>query len=716
MKKRILALVLCLASILVVFSGCSGIDPTAEYKGQQITMYLTDTIYDLDPIKAYTNESTRIIVSLLFETLFTLDENGEVKNNLAKDYWVEEDETTDEYYMYITLNDTNWSDNTPVTADDVVYAWKRVLSYNASYDVASLLFDIKNARAYNEGEVSEDDIGLTADGKTVTIQFEQPIDYDQFVLNLTSLALAPLRENIASKGDDWAKKPGTMVCSGPFKLARVGFSVDESTRYEDINYDVKIPVSKDKTIYERATDSQKFRAQVVNSFILERNSYYYRNSEKDEYLDVSVKPYRIIVDCTMSDEDIAEAYEQGTIVYVGDIPMSLRNTYKDEAIIKDSLSTNVCYFNQNAEIGGKKLFAIKEVRQALSMVIDREALAEAIVFAEAATGIVPTGVFDTESAGTLFRDKSDNNFKYLTKDVDGAKALLASAGINPADYSFKLTVAAYDEVHCFIANSIVEAWNALGFNVELNVRGTVKNNDYYKHTDSVPEDICDDLYAEDFRNGAYEAILIDMVAVSADPFSILAPFAKQFSGQAMDMSVPGSYVLTPHATGYDSEEYNALLEKIFTEKKISNRSDDYHAAEAILMEDLPVVPIIFNQSATLIGDLDLNNKFLFWKKSTNYYGAETLKEIEIKSYDDYLVTCAEFLQSKFDTYKTNPLSYFGSESFSVLTWEQFKEESSNYAYLFQKEKDARAESEKKAKEESIEASEKAAAEKAPTEE
>jgi ABC-type oligopeptide transport system substrate-binding subunit len=552
-------------------------------------------------------------------------------------------------------------------------------------------------------------MGISADGKLLTIEFEGKIDTEQFVFNLTSLALAPLRENIASKGDDWAKKPGTMVCSGPFKLARVGFSTDESTRYEDINYDVKTPISKDKTIYTRATESQKFRAQVANSFILERNSYYYRNSEKDEYLDVSVKPYRIIVDCSMSDEDIAEAYEQGTIVYVGDIPMSLRNTYKDQAIIKESLSTNVCYFNQNAEIGGKKLFAIKEVRQALSMVIDREALANEIVFAKAATGLVPTGVFDTNSKGTLFRDKSDNNFKYLTKDIEGAKALLKNAGINPADYSFKLTVAAYDEVHNFIANAIVEAWNALGFNVELNVRGTIKNNDYYKYTDSVPEDICDDLYAEDFRNGVYEAILIDMVAISADPFAVLAPFAKQFSGQAMDMSVPGSYVLTPHATGYDSAEYNELLEKIFTEKTISNRSDDYHAAEAILMEDLPVVPIVFNESATLIGGVELNNKFLFWKKSTNYYGAETLKEVEIKSYDDYLVTCTEFLQSKFDTYKTNPLSYFGSESFSVLTWDEFKEESSNYAYLFQKEKEAKAESEKKAKE-SIEAAKKEATE------
>jgi len=698
MRKRILALVLCLASLLVVFTGCGGIDSTSEYKGQQITMYLTDTVYDLDPIKAYANESTRIIVSMLFDTLFTLDESGKVQNCLAKDWWVKEDSNTDEYYMYISLNDTNWSDNTPVTADDVVYAWKRVLAYTSSCEAAALLYPIKNARAYSEGEVSKDDIGLTADGKTVTIQFEKPIDYDQFILNLTSLALAPLRENIVSKGADWAKKPGTMVCSGPFKLARISFSTDESTKYEDINYDNKIIISKDKTVYEPATKSNPFKAQVVNSFVLERNVYYYRNSERDEYLDKSVKPYRILVDCSMSDEDIKEAYDGGTILYMGDIPVSLRETYKDSVTKKDSLSTNVCYFNQNAEINGKKLFAIKEVRQALSMVIDRETIAKELVFAEAATGIVPTGVYNTNSSGSLFRDKAPESFVTTTYNKAEAANLLKKAGINPSDYSFKLTVAAYDEVHMYIANQAVAAWNDLGFNVELNIRGTVKNNDYYKHTDSVPEDICDDLYAEDLRSNNYEAIILDLVAISADPFSVLAPFAKQFSGQAMDMSVPGQYVFTPHATGYDSEEYNELMNKIYDETSTSKRSDDLHAAEALLMEDLPVMPIVYNQSAYMVGDLDLNNKFLFWKESSNYYGADTLKEIEVKNYDSYLETCKKFLESKFDEYKLNPLSYFGSETFSVLTFEEFKEESSNYAYLFQKERDAAKEAEKAARE------------------
>ena len=124
MAKRIIALTLCLFTLIAAFASCAGsIDPTSEYKGEQITMYLSETIYDLDPARAYKNESTKSIVSLLFGTLFVLDEKGKVQPSLAKSYTTEEKDG--EYYMYINMADTNWSDNTPVTADDVWFAWTR---------------------------------------------------------------------------------------------------------------------------------------------------------------------------------------------------------------------------------------------------------------------------------------------------------------------------------------------------------------------------------------------------------------------------------------------------------------------------------------------------------------------------------------------------------------------------------------------------------------
>jgi len=697
MKKRLIALFLCLASLIVMLPGCSGgkISPDSEYRGEQLTMYLTETVYDLDPARAYKNESTRAVVSLLFDTLFVLDENGKVQPSLAASYTVKENKEENEYFMYITLANTNWSDNTPISADDVVFAWKRLLNPNNSYEAAALLFDIKGARAYSEGEGSKDDVQIIADQKRLTIQFEGPIDYDQFLLNLTSLALAPLREDYVGsyKDSDWAKKPGTMICSGPFKLSRISFAKNPDIEYSDINYSEKVKdETTGKTNYPNATKPDDFEESRVSAFVIERNSYYYRNSSKDENLDISVTPYKIFVDCAMSDEDPPEAYKSGVITYIGDIPLAFRTKeeYKElisDAVVEDSLSTNLIYLNENAKISGDKLFAIKEVRQALSMVIDREAIAKALVFAEAANGLVPTGVFDSNSAKKTFRDAVDTQYQYLQFNVDAAKKLLADAKIDPADYSFSITYAAYDEVHYYVAKAVADAWNELGFDVKFNARGTVANNDYYKGTKEIPLDICDDLYYEDLISGSFEVIILDLVAYSADPFCVLAPYATQFSGQAMDMSQVNNYQLSNHVTGYCSEEYNLLMEEIFKIKKAEDRAEKLHEAEKKLMEDMPVIPVVFNKSAYIVNDnLDLNNSKLFGKKkSSDYYpmGA-TLRYATVDNYDAYLDDCLAFIESKYEEYKANPLAYLGNGAFVDVTWEDFKDESSYYKYLFEK--------------------------------
>ncbi len=698
MTKRIIALLLCLAACVTVFAGCGGKIPAdSEDKGQQFTMYLTENIYNLDPAYAYTNEVTRNVVSLLFDTLFTLDENGKVKPSLAKSYKTEKTDEG-EYFMYIEIrDDARWSDNQPVTADDVVYAWKRLLNPNNSYEMASLLFEIKNARAYNEAEVSKDDIGLTADGKLVTIEFEQEIDYKQFVLNLTSLALAPLREDIASKNADWAKKPGIITTSGPFKLAKIGFYTNDKVIYEDINYSEKktdennkVITDKDgNTVYIPATEVDTFKEQRINSFVLERNLYYNRNAEDGEDLDISVIPYRILIDCSLTSEEVKAAYDAGTILYVGDIPMSIRADVKDIANVSNSLSTNVCYLNQKAYINngteeGYQLFAIPEVRQALSMAIDREAIAQAVVFADAATGLVPTGVYDTNSVKTLFRDAASADYGYLKLNVSEAQSLLAKAGVKPSDYTFAITVAVYDEVHLYIAEAIAAAWNALGFNVSLNKVGTIANNDHHKDVASVPSDLCDDLWEEKVNNGDFEVAILDLVAPSVDPFSVLAPFAKAFSGQKMDMSTADSYELTPHITGYDSEEYNACIENVYAEKDIANRSADLHKAEEILMNDLPAIPIIFNKNAYLLNEdaLDLNNKVLFWDKATDYYCPVSFEKFSVKKYDEYTVQLAKYIYDNFDIWKARPTSYFGGNMYLDLTVDEFITENSNYLFLF----------------------------------
>ena len=686
MMKRIVALLLCAVTVMGCFVGCSKKD--SEDKGQYITMYLTDNIYDLDPAKAYQNEALSHVVGLLFDTLFTLDENGKVKKSLVEKYWFTEDANTEEYILNLRLRQTYWSDGTAVSGNDVVYAWKRLLEVDASYEAACLLFDIKNARAAKEGDCSIDDVGIYAtEEDLVEIRFEESVDIDQFLLNLTSVALAPLRSDVVAKSDDWAKKAGTMVCSGPFKLSRVNLKEVSNVTYEDIYWSEKTTDEDegDDILYGDASNPRTYRETVITDFMLERNAYYYREASEDEALDVTVKPYKICVDCSLTDEQLLEAYKEGMVLYIGDVPLALRNDetiQKAVEVAKRSLSTNSIYLNENAMIDdgteeGYALFANEKVRQALSMAIDRQALADAVVYADPATGLVPTGVFETgANRKTMFRDACNTEYQYLKNDMAAAKQLLSEAGINPGKYSFTLTYAAYDEVHTAIAEAVVKAWKELGFRVELNKRGTIANNDYYKYTDSVPLDLCDDLYAEDLRNGTYEAILLDCVATSVDPFSVLAPFAKGFSGMGMDMSTPGVYEIPTHMTGYDNQTYNELIEAIFAEKDISARSDKLREAESILMNDLPVIPLIFNKSAT-VANSQLKNL------NSTYYVNAILTKAKISKYDNYLAAGKAYINANFSEMKFTECNECAYKDF-----ETFKSANTVYAqfYLDEKEK------------------------------
>ncbi len=631
MTKRIFALLLCVTMLVGTLVGCSSRDYGET--GQSITVYLTNNVYDLDPANAYKNDALADVVGLMFDTLFVLDSNGKVSPSLVSNYWTEENEVAGEYTMFLRLKDTAWSDGVALSADDVVFAWQRLLEPDANYEAASLLYGIKNARAAKEGcdengnTITIDDVRVSAlETDLVEIQFENKMteaDYDRFILNLTSVALAPLRDDIVSKkanpvtggNEDWAKKSTTMVCSGPFKLT--------STKWIDD------PLNEDDYVDEES------KPQIISDFTLERNQYYYRDPAEDS-LFKSVAPQRICVDCTLTPEQLDEAYAAGMVMYVGDIPLSLRS---DSAIsqavtvAEQSLSTLSIYLNQTVEPFDKK-----EVRQALSMAIDREALAKAVVYAEVATGLIPTAVYEVGDAKATFREKCTEIYNTLKKDLDGAKSLLKD--INPKSYSFTLSCPAYDEVQCLAADMIAADWEALGFNVTVQKISTIINDDTYSLTDSVPEDICDDVYAENLMSGNFEAILFDSCAYSPDPYGMLAPYAQGFTGRAIDLTTDADIDLPLHVTGYNSDAYNQLIESMTTESDVTKRADLYRQAEKLLMEDMPVIPVLFNLKASSMSEhlTGTDDTFYVQTQFTDAY---------IDNYEEYITIGASFIETDY---------------------------------------------------------------------
>lgn len=594
MSKKIIALVLCALMLLPALASCKNKDE--NYVGPIINMYLNEMVYDFDPLYAFNNESALKIISLLFEPLFKINAKGKLEKALVKEYKYEVDELNKEYTLTLKLNETNWSDGTYVSSNDLVYAWKRIMDPENSNEAAALLYDIKNARAVKNGDSSIDTLGVySVDQLEVQIVFEQDIDINMFLYNLTSYALVPLREDIVAKNSDWAKKSATIVCSGPFIIRSTDYGMDPRVDEENINKEL----------------------------VLERNSYYYRDKLEDD-IDVSVSPYKIKVTYESTPEEQIDLYNGGTLFFLNYIALSRRAEMQSSVTLYDSASSHSYIFNTEALIKkagseeGVALFADARVRQALSCAVDRNAIAAQIVYAKPATGIVPHGVFETNTPNVQYRDTAPALING-SADLAKAQSLLAEAGVNPSEYTFEVSYRSGKEVHKAIADAVVSAWAGLGFNVTAKEIAPIVNNDEYYGEDP-QQDICDDVFNETYfyrhpesenEIRSFEVLAVDLVAQSIDAFGVLAPFAVGFTGQGIDFSALNTeesldgdyeYDIPTHISGYNSEAYNAKIEEAFAQKDYTARYALLKEAEEILMNDMPVMPIIFNQQARLVSD------------------------------------------------------------------------------------------------------------------
>lgn len=113
---------------------------------------------------------------------------------------------------------------------------------------------------------------------------------------------------------------------------------------------------------------------------------------------------------------------------MGDVPLSKRAELQKQAHVTDANSTYTYMFNT-----ANTLFADARVRRALSMAIDRKAIADILVYADPATGLIANTVFNATS-GKSFRDVHGGVLS-TTADLDGARALLTEAGVKSGSFT-----------------------------------------------------------------------------------------------------------------------------------------------------------------------------------------------------------------------------------------------------------------------------------------
>ena len=112
-----------------------------------------------------------------------------------------------------------WSDGKPVTSNDFVFAFRRILDPATAAEYREILYPIKNAVRVSSGEpgFTVDKVGVSApDPQTLIIDLENPAPYlPQLLTHYTTFALP--QHVIDKLGNDWVK-PGNMVSNGPYML------------------------------------------------------------------------------------------------------------------------------------------------------------------------------------------------------------------------------------------------------------------------------------------------------------------------------------------------------------------------------------------------------------------------------------------------------------------------------------------------------------------
>jgi oligopeptide transport system substrate-binding protein len=376
----------------------------------------------LDPHHVSGVWENRVVGDVLMG-LTTEAADGSVIPGAAESWQVSDDGTV---YTF-TLRDHTWSDGTPVSAEDFVFALQRILDPAQAAEYASLLYTIKNAKALNEGAMTGmDQLGARApDPQTLEITLENPTPY--FIEQLTHYTAFPVpRHKVEELGDDWIK-PGNLVGNGPYTavewLPNSHIKLVKNDRFYDA-----ANVSIDSVTYYPAEDrnaaTKRFRAGEIDI-------QYDFASEQIDWLE----------------ENLPE-----------------------ETRISPWLGIYYYAFNTR-----KPPFDNASVRQALAMAIDREAITDKVL----RTGELPGYSFVPPGTGS-YGEPSYVAWKDLPYEerVAKAKELMAAAGYGP-DNPLK-TQLRYNtsENHKKIAIAVAAMWKQLGVATELfNTEVKVHYND-----------------------------------------------------------------------------------------------------------------------------------------------------------------------------------------------------------------------------------------------
>jgi oligopeptide transport system substrate-binding protein len=153
---------------------------------------------------------TASTLAQVYEGLTAFDAESRVQPALASDWSVEEGGRRITFRLRPGIT---FSDGSPITAEDVVASWLRVIDPQRPGPLSALMADIEGATAYLRGEVGPDGVALRAEDDTVVVEFRRPASYFVAVTASPTLAVLPAAD---AAGREGPILPQDMVVSGGY--------------------------------------------------------------------------------------------------------------------------------------------------------------------------------------------------------------------------------------------------------------------------------------------------------------------------------------------------------------------------------------------------------------------------------------------------------------------------------------------------------------------
>ena len=202
---------LCLALVLALC--CFGLAGAEE---RYLGVMLSTNVMSLDTNLATDGESFEVIADCI-DGLMQMDADGAAIPAIAESYDLSEDGKTYTFH----LRDAKWQNGDPVTANDFVFAWRRICQEAGEY---AYLFDtsvgcVKNADAIIYEGADPTTLGVSApDEKTFVVELEVPVSFFPSLMYFPTFY--PINEAFYNSCEacTYGTSPETFLSNGAFVL------------------------------------------------------------------------------------------------------------------------------------------------------------------------------------------------------------------------------------------------------------------------------------------------------------------------------------------------------------------------------------------------------------------------------------------------------------------------------------------------------------------